>query len=90
MKSELKKYCFDYIKENVMGWNPEIKKNLTKEMLYMTPWRVTLPYMMPDLYIPAMDAYGEIIDDIDDWHKQRDEYITNLYNELKGEICKIY
>ena len=78
-----KKYCFDYIKENVMGWNPEIKKNLTKEMLYMTPWRVTLPYMMPDLYIPTMDAYGEIIDDINDWYKQREEYIENLYNELK-------
>ena len=81
----VKKYCFDYIKENVMGWKSEIKKILTKEMLYMTPWRVTPPYMFPDRYIPAMDSYGEIIDDIDDWYKQREEYIENLYNELKGK-----
>ena len=38
---------------------------------------------MPDRIIPAMDYYGEVIDDYENWKKQREEYIYNLYNELK-------
>lgn len=78
-----KRYCFDYIKEDVMKWAPEVRKTMTKQMIYMLPLRVTLPYFMPDRYIPAMDYYGDVIDDYDVWKKQREEYIDNLYNELK-------
>lgn len=79
-----KKYCFDYIKEDVMKWAPEVRKNVTKQMLYMLPLRVIFPFIMPDRITPAMDYYGEVIDDYDVWNKQREEYIDNLYNKLKG------
>ena len=78
-----KKYRFDYIKEDVMKWAPEVKKTMTKQMIYMLPLRVNLPFIMPDRYIPAMDYYGEVIDNYDEWKRQREEYIDNLYNELK-------
>ena len=82
-KSMKKKYCFDYIKEDVMKWAPEVRKTMTKQMIYMLPLRVNLPFIMPDRYIPAMDYYGEVIDNYDEWKRQREEYIDNLYNELK-------
>ena len=77
-----KRYCFDYIKEDVMKWAPEVRKTMTKQMIYMLPLRVNLPFIMPDRYIPAMDYYGEVIDNYDEWKRQREEYIDNLYNEL--------
>ena len=81
---DTKKYCFDYIKEDVMKWAPDVRKNVTKQMLYMLPLRVTLPYFMPDRYIPAMDYYGEVIDNYDEWKRQREEYIEELYKQLKN------
>ena len=81
----VKKYCFDYIKEDVMKWAPEVRKTMTKQMIHMLPLRVTFPYFMPDRYIPAMDYYGEVIDDYDEWNKQREEYIDSLYNEFKED-----
>ena len=78
-----KKYCFDYIKEDVMKWAPDVRKNVTKQMIYMLPLRVNFPFIMPDRITPAIDYYGEVIDDYAEWHKQREEYIDNLYNELK-------
>lgn len=83
-----KKYCFDYIKEDVMKWAPEVRKTMTKQMIYMLPLRVNLPFIMPDRIIPAMDYYGEVIDNYDEWKKQREKYIDNLYNELKGNDKK--
>ena len=83
-----KKYRFDYIKEDVMKWAPEVRKTMTKQMIYMLPLRVNLPFIMPDRYIPAMDYYGEVIDNYDEWKRQREEYIDNLYNELKEKSFK--
>ena len=80
-----KKYCFDYIKEDVMKWAPDVRKNVTKQMLYMLPLRVIFPFIMPDRITPPMDYYGEVIDNYGEWSKQREEYIDNLYNELKGK-----
>lgn len=82
---DTKKYCFDYIKEDVMKWAPDVRKNVTKQTLYMLPLRVTFPYFMPDRYIPAMDYYGEVIDNYDEWKRQREEYIEDLYKQLKNE-----
>ena len=28
-----KKYCFDYIREDVMKWAPDVRKNVTKQIL---------------------------------------------------------
>ena len=81
---DTKKYCFDYIKEDVMKWAPDVRKNVTKQMLYMLPLRVTFPYFMPDRIIPAIDYYGEVIDNYDDWKRQREEYIEELYKQLKN------
>lgn len=30
------------------------------------------------------DYYGEVIDNYDEWKRQREEYIENLYKELKN------
>lgn len=79
-----KKYCFDYIKEDVMKWAPDVRKNVTKQMLYMLPLRVLFPFILPEKITPPIDYYGEVIDDYGVWNKQREEYIDNLYNELKN------
>lgn len=79
-----KKYCFDYIREDVMKWAPDVRKNVTKQMLYMLPLGVFFPFIMPDRITPPMDYYGEVIDNYDEWKKQREEYIENLYKELKN------
>lgn len=78
-----KKYCFDYIKEDVMKWAPDVRKNVTKQMLYMLPLRVQFPFISPEQIPIAIDYYGDVIDNYDEWKKQREEYIDNLYNELK-------
>ena len=78
-----KKYCFDYIKEDVMKWAPDVRKNVTKQMLYMLPLRVLFPFILPEKITPPIDYYGEVIDDYGVWNKQREEYIDNLYKELK-------
>ena len=78
-----KKYCFDYIREDVMKWAPDVRKNITKQMLYMLPLRVQFPFISPEQITPPIDYYGEVIDDYDEWKKEREEYIDNLYNNLK-------
>lgn len=84
-KKQKKKYCFDYMREDAMKWAPEVRKNITKQMIYMLPYGISFPFIMPDRIIPAMDYYGEVIDDYDEWHRQREEYIEKLYKELKGK-----
>ena len=79
-----KKYCFDYIREDVMKWAPDVRKNVTKQMLYMLPLRVLFPFILPEQMTPPIDYYGEVIDNYDEWKRQREEYIENLYKELKN------
>ena len=79
-----KKYCFDYIKEDVMKWAPDVRKNVTKQMLYMLPLRVLFPFIMPEQITPPIDYYGEVIDNYDEWKRQREEYIDELYKQLKN------
>ena len=40
-----KKYCFNYIKEDVMKWAPDVRKNVTKQMIYMLPLREQFPFI---------------------------------------------
>lgn len=77
-----KKYCFDYIKEDVMKWAPDARKNVTKQMMYMIPCGL---FYWSDLEkgLIIKDYYGEVIDDYDEWSKEREEYIDSLYNNLK-------
>ena len=79
----MKKYCFDYIKENVNSWSPDLKKNITKEMIELTPYGL---FLWADIFTgySALDYYGEPINDFEEWKRQRREYIDNLYNELKN------
>ena len=81
MLKEKKKYKFDYIRENVEGWLPEFKKNITKQMIEITPYGI---FVWNDIIKSSvLDYYGESIEDFDEWKKQREEYIDSLYNELK-------
>ena len=50
----------------------------------MLPYRISLPFIMPDRIIPATDYYGEVIDNYDEWKRQREEYIEKLYKQLKN------
>lgn len=79
-----KKYCFDYIKEDVMKWAPDVRKNVTKQMIYMLPLRVQFPFISPEQITPPIDYYGEVIDNYDEWKRQREEYIDELYKQLKN------
>ena len=86
---ETKKYRFDYIKENVDKWNPSITRDAAT-MHNILPFWVTLPWveLTDDGKIsitPAKDYYGEDIYDLDEWHRQRDEYIENLAKEYSNE-----
>ena len=79
----VKKYCFDNIRHTVMNWSPEVRKTMTKQMIYMLPDGL---FYWSDLIkgLIIKDYFGEVIDDYQDWKKQREEYIDKLYNELKG------
>lgn len=79
-----KKYRFDDIRYDVMNWSPEVRKNITKQMIYMIPWRVTY-WSDLDSGLIILDYFGERISDIDEWKRQREEYIENLYKELTEE-----
>lgn len=82
-----KKYRFDNIRHDVMNWSPEVRKTMTKQMIYMLPDGL---FYWSDLMkgLIIKDYFGEVIDNYDEWKRQREEYIDNLYNELKGNDKK--
>ena len=55
-------------------------------MLYMLPLRVLFPFISPEQITPPIDYYGEVIDNYDEWKRQREEYIEKLYKQLKNGI----
>lgn len=77
----MKKYKFDYIREWVEKWNPDIPR--TVEQIEMTPWDILFPWIMPGEYRPAKDHYGEIIEDFEEWHKQRHDFCIKLAKEYE-------
>jgi hypothetical protein len=89
----MKQYKFEYIREWVEKWNPDIPKTV-EQMQSALPFDILLPWMgLNDdcelTIAPAKDHYGEDIYNLDEWHKQRDEYIENLareYEERKNKI----
>lgn len=85
----MKTYKFDYIREMVDQWHPTFKK--TKRAILGTPWRVTPPWIDWDseehrlkVTTPSKDYYGEVIDDIEEWMRQRDEYCEKLWKEYEA------
>ena len=79
----MKQYRFDYIKEWVDNWNPNIPRTVAN--MEGLPLDVFLPWIGLDenfkmTVIPARDHYGEYIEDLKEWNKQRDNYIRNLAN----------
>ena len=79
-------YRFDYMKEWVLQWRPEFVKNLTVKDVLMLPWDIALPWLMPEEYIPARDHYGQYIESIEEWSKQRKEYAKKLVQEIKFKM----
>ena len=85
MNSQTKQYRFDFIREMVMQWSPEILEDASPDMIDSLPLKISLPYFVPfETYIPAHDYYGEEIDDYDDYRRQRSAYIKSLYKEIRG------
>lgn len=78
----MKKYRFDYLKEAVDKWSD--KEHITIEQLNMLPYYINLPYIGLDIYIPAKDYYGDIIEDWDNFCNQRDVFLLELWKELGG------
>lgn len=76
----MKQYKFDYLKEMVDEWVD--KTHVTRQQLDMLPFRVSLPYLDFKTYIPSKDYYGEVIENFEEWDRQRDEYLDKLWIEL--------
>lgn len=76
-----KKYRFDYIREEVMEWHPDVRKKCTLSMVRGVGSLVP-PWIMPGEYIPARDRYGDEVYNISDWYSQKDEYCKELYHEI--------
>lgn len=79
-----KKYRFDNIRFDVMNWSPEVRKTMTKQMIYRLPHGVTY-WSDFEKGIIMRDYFGDVIDNYAEWNRQREEYIENLYKELKNE-----
>ena len=74
----MKKYCFDFIRESVLSWHMDIlEKGVDEGMIEMSTPMGIFVYSFPFL-----DPYGEEIEDIDEYKKQREEYVKNLAEEI--------
>ena len=65
----MRRYCFDYIKELVDAWDPCIPRDYST--LAFTPYGLLLTS-------PIRDYYGVEVDDMQEWLRQREEYINGL------------
>lgn len=78
----MKQYRFDYIREMVEEWNPGVEKTL--ERIEFVPFLLTLPWIMPgEEYRPMTDYYGEIVDNFEEWCKQRHDFCVKLAKEYE-------
>jgi hypothetical protein len=80
--AEEKRYCFDYITETVNGWITEGRK-ITLQQMFLIPWNVTLPV---NGVVACVDQYGEEITNLDDYIRQRREFINVVYDAIKKEL----
>jgi hypothetical protein len=70
----MKQYKFDYIRETVEKWNPEIEKTLDR--IEFVPFGLLQPWMI--------DYYGEIVDNFEEWYKQRHDFCVKLAKEYEN------
>ena len=74
----MKKYCFDFIRESVLSWNMDIlEKGVNEGMIEMSTPMGILIYCNPFL-----DQYGEEIENLEEYYRQRAEYVRNLAEEI--------
>ena len=71
-----KHYDFSWILENVMGWNDEIKKEISVDLIERATPIGILYYN--NTYL------GEPIEDVNEFFKQRREYIEYIVKRIKG------
>ena len=71
-----KRYRFDYIKEDVDKWDSRVPKD------YYTISFLPLGLL---LTTPIRDYYGEEVDDVQEWLRQREEYIKKLVEQYKNQ-----
>ena len=70
----MKTYNFDYIRESVEKWRPDIPRTL--ERIEFLPFGI---FAFP----PFSDPNGEPVEDFEDWYRQRHEYCVNLAKEYE-------
>lgn len=71
----MKQYRFDYIRESVEEWGDNVPK--TVEFIEMLPLGLLV------FYPRLTDPYGEVVDNFDEWYRQRHEYCVKLAEEYK-------
>lgn len=85
----MKKYRFDYIKEMVEEWDKRIPKDANT--IKTTPFLIVPPFIGLDedgkmSVRPAIDHYGEYIENLGDWFEQRNKYCEKLAKEYENRI----
>lgn len=80
----MKTYKFDYLREWVDKWSD--KTHITMSQLYILPDDILLPYVMIDEYRPPKDHYGEDIEDLSEWRRQKELYLKKLWVEFGSYV----
>lgn len=81
-------YRFDYIRDEVLGWNPDVLRKCSVSFLLRTlPHTIHPAIISRSSSTPTTDYYGEEIVDMKDYLNQRAAYISNLHKEI-AEIIK--
>ena len=81
-------YRFDYIRDEVLTWNPDVLRKCTVEfLLQVLPHTIHPAFISRSSSTPTTDYYGEEIEDMKDYLNQRVEYISALHKEI-AEIIK--
>ena len=81
-----KQYNFDYIREDCLIWSDYAKRTLTRDRLRMLPLGILLlPTTEMCNGIIGRDRNGDLVEDVEEWLKQRNEYLDLLYVELKNK-----
>lgn len=73
-------YKFDYLKEWILEWDPEIIKKITVDQVLF------LPFGLFVFSNPFLDYYGDEVEDISEWTRQREEYAKKLVQEIRFKI----
>ena len=73
-------YKFDYLKEWILKWDPEVIKDITVDQVLFLPFGLFI------FSYPFLDPYGDKVEDISEWTRQREEYAKKLVQEIRFKI----